>query len=252
MRPFLEVVFFLCAFIVVVTAQTPESYLGESRLAVHTLVREDLFAAWLDDDLERLARGERNIETMLRDKPIRPNQTAHLLAWKAGADYYRAVRAHEAGAPDAFQQHYDRARQGMSQALAANDVTGVAAHAIVGAALVLFADRVPTQHRAEAWAAAYTAYVSMWKLQGATVDKLPVHPRGELLGGLVQTAYRMGRVDEANQFADRMLSSLAGTPYEAAAQEWKMNPASATASRLTCKSCHEPGRLRARLASISK
>jgi hypothetical protein len=49
-----------------------------------------------------------------------------------------------------------------------------------------------------------------------------------------------------------MLTLMQGTPYEATAKQWKANPASAATSLLTCKNCHNPGRLSARLADLSK
>lgn len=87
---------------------------------------------------------------------------------------------------------------------------------------------------------------------GAIVDKLPVHHRGELLSGLAQSAQRTGRTEESAQHVDRMLSLLQGTPYEAMAKQWKANPASAADTSLTCKNCHNPGRLASRLAALSQ
>jgi hypothetical protein len=54
------------------------------------------------------------------------------------------------------------------------------------------------------------------------------------------------------QYLDRMVSLLAGTPYEATAREWKADPARAATTRVTCKACHNPGRLAPTLASLAK
>ena len=96
---------------------------------------------------------------------------------------------------------------------------GVAA--ITGGTYAVFADRLPEPHRATAWADAYSNYSLLWKQQGSAIDKLPVHHRGEVLGGLVQSAQRTGRTEEMAQHLDRMLTLLKGTPYEATAQQWK-------------------------------
>ena len=240
----------LCAS-VTLAAQSPDSYLAEPRLSVHTLLREDMVAAWLENDMARLARAERNIEAMLKGNPIRQAQHSHLLAWKAGAEYYRAVVAHEAGKPEAVRIHLGQAGDATAQAIAVNEGSGVAVHAIVGGTLLLLADRLPPEQRSSAWNTAYTSYSELWKQQSSIVDKLPLHHQGELLGGMAETAYRTGRSEEAGQFADRMITLLQGSPYEQAARDWKANPESRTTTKLTCKSCHEPGRLAARLASIS-
>ena len=116
----------------------------------------------------------------------------------------------------------------------------------------MLADRLPEPHRASAWTDAYSNYSLLWQQQGAAIDKLPVHHRGEVLGGLVQSAQRTGRTEEMMKHLDRMLTLLQGTPYEATAQQWKANPASAATTKVTCKACHNPGRLAPTLASLQK
>ena len=51
---------------------------------------------------------------------------------------------------------------------------------------------------------------------------------------------------------DKILDSLAGTPYEPVAKKWKENPKVAAAgASITCLTCHEQGRLAARLNSLN-
>ena len=126
-----------------VAAQAPEPPLSDTRLTVHTLVREDLFAGFLANDMTRLSRGEQNVESLLKQ---RPDQRANLLAWQGGAALYRAVRAHEAGDAKEFERLYQSARSVFAEATrlqAGND--GV--HAIVGGTFSLFADRLPAADR---------------------------------------------------------------------------------------------------------
>jgi hypothetical protein len=229
-------------------AQAPEPPLSDTRLTVHTLVREDLFAGFLANDLTRLSRGERNVATLLQE---RPGQRANLLAWQGGAALYRAVRAHEAGDAAEFERLYQSARDAFTEATrlqSGND--GV--HAIVGGTFSLFADRLPAAHRPQAWTQAYESYSRLWKEQGPIIEKLPVHHRGEVLGGLAQAAQRTGRTEEMGQHLDRMLTVMQGTPYEVTAKQWKSDPTVAANTHLTCKNCHNSGRLGARLAELKK
>jgi hypothetical protein len=229
-------------------AQSPEPPLADTRLTVHTLLREDVFAGFMSNDMVRFARAERNIEQLLKD---RPDQRGNLLAWKASARMHRAVLAHEAGNSGEFIKGMEAALAAFAEAAAqtsGND--GVAA--ITGGSYAVFADRLPEPHRATAWAEAYSNYSLLWKQQGSAIDKLPVHHRGEVLGGLVQSTQRTGRTEEMTQHLDRMLTMMKGTPYEATAQQWKDNPASAAATKVTCKACHNPGRLSPTLASLQK
>jgi hypothetical protein len=231
-----------------VTAQSPEPPLSDARLTVHTLVREDLFAGFMANDMARFARGERNVEKLLEE---RPDQRGNLLAWRGLALMHRAMLAHDAGKADEFLTKLQAARAAFAEAAkqtSGND--GVAA--ITGGTYSVFADRLPEPHRAPAWADAYAAYSLLWLQQGPAIDQLPVHHRGEVLGGLVQSAQRTGRNDEMARHLDRMLTSLQGTPYEATAREWKANPASAATTKVTCKNCHNPGRLASLLTTLRK
>src|SRR6476620_7155891 len=76
-----------CAMVVTAAAQSQDPPIGDTRLTVHTLLREDVFAGFLDNNMERVARAEQNIELLLKD---RPGERANLLAWKGAAALQRA------------------------------------------------------------------------------------------------------------------------------------------------------------------
>lgn len=164
---------------------------------------------------------------------------------------YRAVLAHESGRTDEFERLFQAARDAFAEATRLESgKDGVAA--VVGGSFSVFSDRLPAEHRTAAWSQAYDAYALLWQEQEAILDKLPVHHQGELLGGLAQSAQRTGRVEEAAEHVDRMLTVLQDTPYEATARRWKSDPASAAGTTLTCKYCHNAGRLSARLAALKQ
>ena len=247
MRP-LKTALFVFGLVTVAAAQSPDLLLSEARLTVHTLLREDIFAGFRNDNMDRLSRAERNIDALLKE---RPEQRANLLAWKAGASTYRAVRAHESGHAEESERYLAEALDGFAAAAkldSGND--GVAP--ITGGTMVTFADRLPEKHRAAAWSLAYDNYSALWKQQGAGIEKLPVHFKGEVLSGLTQSAQRTGRTEETARYVDMMLTVLSETPYEAMAKQWKSDPSSAAATNLTCKGCHAPGRLSSRLEAIKK
>jgi hypothetical protein len=239
-------ILFVGVLVTVAAAQSLEP-LSDSRLTVHTLLREDIFAGFLSDDIERFSRGEKNIDLLLEK---RPSQKGNLLAWKAGATLYRAVRAYENNRNDEFQQNYRAALDLFSQA-AKFDSGNEAVPAITGGSYALLADRLPKENRAAAWAQAYDSYQMLWKQQASSVEKLPLHFRGELLGGLAQSAQRTGRTQELDQYLDKIFTVLGGTPYESVARKWKDNPKTAASTSITCLSCHEPGRLAARVSALN-
>lgn len=228
------------------SAQSPADLLSDTRLSVHTLLREDIFAAWRNDDPARLARAERHLETLLQQ---RPDERANLLAWRAGIAVYHAVVAHEAGRSDEFEKSYARALADFAEAARATSGNG-GVSAITGGTFAVFADRLPEPQRAAAWSKAYDHYLKLWSEQGPEIEKLPVHHKGEVLAGLTQSAQRTGRTEEAGRHLDRLLVVLAGTPYESLGKQWKADPTLAATTNLTCRNCHAPGRLESRVAAL--
>jgi hypothetical protein len=101
------------AVVAVTGAQSTEPPISDTRLTVHTLVREDIFAGFLDNNMDRFARGERNIELLLKE---RPTEKANLVAWRGGADLYRAVVAHESGKREEFTRQLQQARDDFAEA----------------------------------------------------------------------------------------------------------------------------------------
>ncbi len=228
-------------------AQSPEPPLSDTRLTVHTLLREDIFAGFLNDDMERFTRGEKNIDLLME---TRPKAKSDLLAWKASAVYYRAVVAHENKRKDEFEKNYRLSLDLFAQAREAGPKNGGIA-AILGGSNVVLAERLPKEYRAAAWAQAYEAYQSLWKLQSQFVERLPLHMKGELLGGLAQSAQRTGRTEEMNQYLDKIVEVMPNTPYESVAKKWKENPKVAANTTITCLSCHDGGRLNSRLNALN-
>jgi hypothetical protein len=210
-----------------------------------------MFAGFLSDNMDRFRKGERNIDLLLEK---RPEQRANLLSWKGQGELYLAVRTHESNKPDEFKTHYSKALASFAEARKlielGSENDGV--FQAIGGSHVIFADRLPQELRSEAWARAYEAYQIIWKQQAAIIERLPMHFKGEVLGGLAQSSQRTGRTEELGRYLDKILEVLRDTPYEAVARQWKANPASASGSRIACMSCHEQGRLNARLASLNK
>jgi len=200
----------LAAAAAVAAAQSAAPPLSETRLTVHTLLREDVFAGFLSDDMTRFERAERNAAALLEQ---RPGERGNLRAWQGGMRLYRAVRAHETSRPDEFTRLYAETRDLFAEAQTAKS-GNEAVPAIVGGSLAVFADRLPQEQRANAWAQAYDAYTLLWKAQAPAIDKMPAHFSGELLAGLAQSAQRTGRADEAAQWIDKMLVVMQNTPYE--------------------------------------
>jgi hypothetical protein len=227
---------------------TPEPPLDDTRLSIHTLVREDIFAGFMSDDAARMARGEANVKKLLAS---RPDDRAALLAWQGGAEFYHAVRAREAGKTAEYRRLLADADRRWTEAEASNSPDPGTLATMAGS-IVLFGDRLAPADRPAAWERAWRGYSALYAQQGGILDKLPPHHRGEVMAGLVQSAQRSGRHAEFAAALERMLPLVKGTPYEATALKWKTDPASAARSNLACKQCHDPGRLAPMTAGLGK
>src|SRR5690349_3932253 len=58
-----------CAMVVTAAAQSQDPPIGDTRLTVHTLLREDVFSGFLDNNMERFARADRNLDALLTQRP---------------------------------------------------------------------------------------------------------------------------------------------------------------------------------------
>ena len=237
---------FLVFLVSDVFGQSPEPPLSDTRLPVSTLVREDVFAGWRANDMERFARAEKNIDLLLEQ---RPRSRAELLAWKGATKIYRAVLAREAEKTEEFEHSYQESLDFFAEARKLAPKHPAVA-AIVGGSYVVFGDRLPEKYRAAAWSECYDSYQALWSLQGQFVDQLPRHIGGELLAGLAQSAQRTGREEKLDEYLDKIIEVLPDSQYEQVANQWKTDPLVAANSNISCKYCHDDGRLAQSMARL--
>jgi hypothetical protein len=229
-------------------AELPELPISDERLTVSSLVREDVFAGWQRNDMKRFARAEENIELLLEQ---RPKSNAELLAWKGGTRLYRAILAYEDDQTEEFERLYKETLDLHDQARKAGPNDG-AVNAVVGGSYVVFGDRLPEKYRDAAWSACYDGYSKLWSGQSKYLTNLPVHIRGELLAGLVQSTQRLGRQDDLDKYLDKMIEVLPDTRYARTAQKWKDDPTVAAGENISCVGCHAEGRLSRRIKKLAK
>lgn len=225
-----------------------EPPLDETRLSIHTLVREDIFAGWRSDNMERHERGMRNVDILLEK---RPEARADLLAWKGGAYIFQAVIAYEAGDEEKCKELHQKALDLFAESKEI-DPKSIGVASVTGGSLAMFADRLPEELQEDAWQQSYESYRVLYEMQSDYVDQLPNHIKGELLSGLTQTAHRTGRMDEYEEFRDRIIELMPNTSYSRVAIRWKENPEAAATENIACKSCHTPGRLSIKLSALDK
>lgn len=221
---------------------------AESRpagLSIHTWVREDIFAGYMAGDMERLERGMSKLAEILQAEP----QNATALAWDAAGKLLQAVKALEAGDQAKYAAAY---RDSEAQSLKALELApkDVGVLVIRGGTLIMMGDRLAEADRRNAFEIGYRNYALAVDLQRQSMDRLPPHFRGELWSGLALAADRLEMPEERRKYIELMTANLQGTPYPARADRWSKQ--TRIEGRYMCLSCHEPGRLAARLKAIEK
>src|SRR5437868_5224998 len=116
----------------------------DSRLTVHTIVRENMFAGFMANDMDRFHKGQQTLEKLMAE---RPEQKADILAWQGSGALYEAILAREAGRADEYAKLHKLAMQRYAEAdqLGAGN-PGVAA--VQGGSFFYLGDRLAPEHRA--------------------------------------------------------------------------------------------------------
>ncbi|MBI2689543.1 MAG: hypothetical protein HYX27_24815 [Acidobacteria bacterium] len=217
-------------------------------IRVSTWVREDLFAGFIDADMDRFERGVKKLDAVLADSP----KAADALGWHAGNTLFLAVRAYEAGDNNAFESGYAKALDLFDRiaAIAREEPQyKEAVHAITGGSFSVFSDRLPPKYRRDGWQRVRENYLALREAQRPAFDtaNFPLHFRGEVMAGLAQAAQRLGEAEQAKTLTQELVKAFPGTPYAAFGQRWLDKPETMAKTKLTCGTCHDAGRLQATL-----
>jgi hypothetical protein len=210
-----------------------------ANVPIHTWVREDLFAGFMEDDLTRFERGEKKLAEYLAETPVRPEAAA----WLAGVKLYRGGRAFREGKSADGERLVREATELMDTASAqAPDNLGV--NAVLGGSVVLLANKVPEQYYLPLMERGRIAFAKLYSVQSKAMAQLPHHIKGELLAGVAETEFRAGDKARATAALNEIIKELPGTPYAKTAASWLAAPDKVTRdTKIVCQSCHDAGRL---------
>jgi hypothetical protein len=202
----------------------------------------------LSNDLSRLAEAE---TTLARLSTERPQNEHEIIAWSGSIATYRAVRAFEQRDDAEFKRQIALANEHFAKSLMLRP-NAIGVNAVIGGGAAILADRLPEPERTRFWNRGYEAFARLWIRQESTFGDLPLHAKGELLAGKAVSAQRTGREQELAQTLLRIQELLPNTVYASRAQQWSRNPSGQSQTSIVCQGCHEPGRLAARRAGLSR
>jgi hypothetical protein len=210
-----------------------------ANVPVHTWVREDMFAGFVDDDLAGYERGEKKLAEYLSEASPRPEA----VAWMAGGKLYRASRAFREGKAVDGDALVREATTLMDQATAAApDNLGV--HAVLGGSVVQLANKLPEKYYTALMQRGRMHFAKLYSVQSPAIPQLPLHIKGELLAGVAETEFRVGDRTRASEVLNQIVKEMPGTAYAKTAATWLESPDKVTRdSKLVCQSCHDAGRL---------
>lgn len=203
-------------------------------------VREDLFAGFMGDSKPEFERGVQKVDAYLKAHP----GDSGAMAWKGSSDLYLAVRARESGKDEDYEKLFAKAMAEFEQAYqAAPAGERVPALAVMGGTAVVLGDRLAPENKTALFTMARDRFIELERAQSADFAKMPLHHQGEVLGGLAQMEQRLGNLQGAATYAQRIVATLADSPYAKAAQTFIADPTARSAPQLACMTCHDEGRL---------
>ncbi len=218
-------------------------------ISVYTWTREDLFAGLLAKDFQQLQVGMQKLDHILQQTPKNPDA----LAMKGFGLAVLAVKSHEEKDRAGFDRQYQEAVRLLDEAYATAP-SNIGVLAVYGATMVMLGPRFPPELQRPSIEKGKVLYEKLYKLQETQIDKYPPHLKGEVLGGLADVEHLLGNTAQSRAYLTRIIESMPGTSYETRAKQWLSNPPQKVTARnrMLCLTCHEPGRLKPRLAALQQ
>ncbi|SRR5579883_1847046 len=199
------------------------------------VVRESMFAGFNGDS----AALEKAIAICADTLRVNPDH-AEALVWHGSAIWYLSGKAFRAGD---FQRGMALSDSGMGEMdrAVALDSNNVAVIIPRGASLLAAAPYIQEPYGSAIMRKGLGDYERSLALQQRYFTKLPVHLRGELLGGIADSYRRLGETEKARDVFIRMTTELQGSQYAKLASKWlnvKDMQTNKTLQPPTCLGCH--------------
>jgi tetratricopeptide (TPR) repeat protein len=197
------------------------------------VVRSDFFAGFAGD-AARLQRAMDICERTLAENP----QHAEALVWHGAGLGYQAGMAFQKGDGQRGMELWTRALIEMDRAVELEpDNVGVR---IPRGAMLLQATRnMPPPVAQPLIEKALGDYERTLELQAPYFSTLGDHPKGELLFGLAEGHSRLGNLDKARAYFERLVNDAPGSGQTPKAREWLTTGTLPPPQGLGCVGCHK-------------
>jgi tetratricopeptide (TPR) repeat protein len=197
------------------------------------LVRNDFFAGFAGDSA-RLKRAMERCEQALAANP----RHAEALVWHGTGLVFLAGGAFGSGDWPRAQGQLDRGLKEMNEAVAmAPENVGVLIPR--GATLLQVSHSMPGAGARTLLSQAVADYEKVLALQMPYFDRLGDHPRGELLFGLAEGHLRLGDVDRARMYFNRLVKEAPSSGQTLRARTWLETGSVPKTDGRSCVGCHK-------------
>lgn len=197
------------------------------------VVRADFFAGYAGDEA-RLQRAMALCERILADDPTH----AEALVWHGSGLLFQAGRAFQNGDAQRGMQLFQTGLKQMNDAvsIAPDEVAVLIPRGAVLLAATANMDPAQARPLVEQAVADYEKVLS---IQAPHFDTLGDHPRGELLFGLAEGSARLGRLDKARMYFERLVRDAPTSGQTPRAQAWLTTGSVPKVAGIGCVGCHK-------------
>jgi tetratricopeptide (TPR) repeat protein len=197
------------------------------------LVRNDLFAGFAGNE-EALKRGMATTERALAENPNHPEA----LVWHGAGNLFLAGREFQKGNAQKGQEMFQNAVAEMDRAVKL-EPDNIGVRIPRGASVMSAARNMGDSPYSRAlMESARDDFQRAFDLQEKWLDKMGVHPLGELLQGLGDIYSRLGRTEDARKYYTMIQARLKDSIYAKRAAQWMETQKPLPVAQTGCVGCH--------------
>jgi hypothetical protein len=224
-----SIVTFMLSLLVAVIQTTPQP----TPKRFDMVVRTDFFAGFAGDEA-RLAKGMATCEEVLAATP----NHAEALVWHGSGLAFSAGKAFQQGDMKTGGELWQRGMAEMDKA-ASLEPDNVGVRIPRGALLLQATRNMPPDMARPLIEKAVGDYEHVLVLQSAYFSTMGDHPKGELLFGLAEGYSRLGNLEKARTYFERLIADAPASGQAPKAKAWLSTGAVPKSEGLGCVGCHK-------------
>ena len=192
-------------------------------------IREDFFAG-LRGDRDRLAKGMKLAEETIKKNP----KHAEALSWHGSGLIFQAGQEFNSGKQSEGMSHWMQGLKEMDDGVK-YDPEDVGVRIVRGLTLLISSRFVPEQMQKDLLTKSAGDFEKSYSLQKDSLDKLGIHPRGELFFAMAENYRRLGKEEKAAGYLKQITETCKDSEWSKEAEKWLADKKQTTH---TCIGCH--------------